>query len=217
VISHPREGQMMKRTKLQFKKLRREGVVQLATNVHTRLTGNPNVPTPNPSLPDFLALIDDATNASDEYEAALTMLRGKKAARDAADRRLQDGLRMQAATVEAQTGGDAEQILSTGFPLKSDGSPIGKPERVMNLRVTPSEHEGSLKVSWKGVRGAHLYEIAVSFDAESPTTWVLKKSSSKTRLLVNSFTSGQRVWLRVRAVGAGGEGAWSNPVAKIVP
>ena len=216
-MSRPREGQMMKRTKLQFKKLRREGVVQLATNVHTSLTGNPNVPMPNPSLPDFQAMIDDAESANADYLVALGTVAALKAARDAADRRLQDGLRMQAATVEVQTGGDAEQMLSTGFPLKSDGSPMGEPERVTNLSVKPSEFEGSLKLSWKGVRGAHLYEIAVSFDGESPTTWVLKKSSSKTRLLVNSFTSGQRVWLRVRAIGAGGEGAWSNPVAKIVP
>ena len=39
----------------------------------------------------------------------------------------------------------------------------------------------------------------------------------ETRVVLNSFTSGQRIWRRVRAISAAGPGPWSDPAVKIVP
>jgi hypothetical protein len=33
----------------------------------------------------------------------------------------------------------------------------------------------------------------------------------------SGLASGQRVWVRVRAIGAAGPGPWSDPATKIVP
>ena len=76
---------------------------------------------------------------------------------------------------------------------------------------------GTLTASWKKTAAARRYEVQASIDPPTSTSWVLKGSSNKTKALVNSFTSGQRIWLRVRGVGAAGEGPWSDPSVKTVP
>lgn len=201
--------------KLNLSNMNAPEVIQFGKNVHTGLTGNANVPTPNPTVAALQTLITAAENANDAYEAEKATLASKKSARDAAALALANGLRTEAYTVEVATGGDAAKIITTGFEVKSNGAPIGVPVQVTNLSVKASDMEGNLKANWKKVRGADAYEIQSSLD--TPTTWVPKGSVTKTRAQVNSFTSGQRIWLRVRALGTAGEGPWSDAAAKIVP
>jgi hypothetical protein len=190
-------------------------IIQLGKNVHTALTGNGNVSTPNPTLVQLETLNTNAEDANDAYEAGKDTLTGLKAARDTAVQALKDGLRIEAHTVEVQTGGVLAKLLTTGFAIRSTGSPIGVPTQVLDLKVAASDMDGALKVSWKKVRGASSYEIQSSPDPIA--TWTPKTSVTKTRAQVNSFTSGDRIWLRVRAVGPGGEGPWSDPAVKTVP
>jgi hypothetical protein len=190
-------------------------IIQLGKNVHTALTGNANVPTPNPTEAALQTLNTNAETANDAYEAGKDTLAALKAARDAAVTALMNGLRTEAHTVEVQTGGDPAKIITTGFSIRSSGSPIGTPTKVLDLNVTSSDMDGTLKASWKKVRGASSYEIQSSPDPIA--TWTPKTTVTKTRAQVNSFTSGDRIWLRVRAVGPGGEGPWSDPAVKTVP
>src|ERR1035437_6838979 len=57
-------------------------VIQFAKQVHTALTGNPNVPTPNPPLSTFQSLIATAESSMDAYEAEKGILHNKKNLRD---------------------------------------------------------------------------------------------------------------------------------------
>jgi hypothetical protein len=130
---------------------------------------------------------------------------------------LADGLRTEAFTVEVATGGLAAKIITTGFELRSNGSPIGVPTQVVNLSLKASDLEGALKAAWKKVHGADSYEIQVSPDPMTPSTWTPKGTVTKTRAELGGFTSGQRIWLRVRVIGAAGAGRWSDPSVKTVP
>jgi hypothetical protein len=59
-------------------------------------------------------------------------------------------------------------------------------------------------------------EIQSAADSAGP--WTHQDTTTTTRgVEVNSFTSGQRTWIRVRAVGAEGDGPWSDLAVKIVP
>jgi hypothetical protein len=192
-------------------------LIQHGRNVHTGLTNNPYVPTPAPTLVALEAGIDALETANDAYEAEKDVLKAKKAERDAALKALGSLLRTEAATVQTATGGDEAQILSTGFEVASTPAPLAQPNQVLDLRVTASDHEGALKASWKKAARAQRYELQASVDPPTPTSWVMKGSSNKTRADVNTFTSGDRIWLRVRAVNAAGDGAWSDPAVKTVP
>jgi hypothetical protein len=49
-------------------------------------------------------------------------------------------------------------------------------------------------------------------------SWACKKTAVKSSATVEGFTSGARMWLRVRAVGAdNATGPWSDPAVKTVP
>ena len=78
--------------------------------------------------------------------------------------------------------------------------------------------DGALKASWDQVRGAGAYEIQSSVDPVTPTSWAFKDISTVTSTLLTDFTSGAKMWIRIRAVGLGNErGPWSDPAAKTVP
>ena len=68
------------------------------------------------------------------------------------------------------------------------------------------------------VRGAGSYEIQASVDPVTSTSWAYKDISNTITTMLTNFTSGTKMWIRVRAVGAGNErGPWSDPAAKTVP
>jgi len=85
------------------------------------------------------------------------------------------------------------------------------------LKVTPGQTDGSVKISWTKVRGARAYNVERALDSSHGLDWSNVLSSSKTRAIVNSMQSGHRYWFRVAAIGAAGQGAWSDPVSKIAP
>src|SRR5262249_40208925 len=101
--------------------------------------------------------------------------------------------------------------------VRAEASPVGTPAQVPNLVVSAGGFGGTLNASWGFVRGASSYEIQTSVDPVSPTSWTFKMSAAKSSAEINSFTSGARIWVRVRAVGAAGVGPWSDPAVKTVP
>ena len=83
---------------------------------------------------------------------------------------------------------------------------------------TASAFDGKLDASWAPVRGADSYQIQVSVDPVTPTSWALFDSCNTASLTLEGFTSGTKQWVRVRAVGAdNGKGPWSDPAVKTVP
>ena len=145
------------------------------------------------------------------------MLRNRKNARDEAIKALCDGLRIEADTVQAVTGGDPDKIETTGFRVRARPTPVGTPAQVTNLVLAAGPTDGTLKAAWKPVRGVRSYELEASPDPITPASWIFKGTVTKSKATVNSFTSGAKVWVRVRGIGAAGPGPWSDPAVKTVP
>jgi hypothetical protein len=192
-------------------------LIQFAKNVHSALKGNPNVPAPNPTLPALQALITTAQTGVHAYEAEKEVLRARKKVRDEAIKALCDGLRIEADTVQAITGGQPDKIESAGFRIRSRPTPVGTPAKVTNLMVAAGPADGTLKAAWKPVHGVRSYELEASPDPMTPTSWIYKGAVTKSKATVNSFTSGAKVWVHVRGIGAAGPGPWSDPAVKTVP
>jgi len=192
-------------------------LIQFAKNVHTALKGNANVPAPNPTLPALQALISTAETGVNAYEAEKDVLRTRKNTRDEAIKALCDGLRIEADTVQAVTGGAPDKIETTGFRVRARATPVGTPAQVTNLVLAAGPADGTLKAAWKPVRGVRSYELEASPDPIAPTSWIYKGTVTKSKATVNSFVSGAKVWVRVRGIGAAGPGPWSDPAVKTVP
>jgi len=192
-------------------------VIQFAKQVHTALTGNPNVPDPNPPLSTLQTLIATAEGSIDAYEAEKAVLRNRKNARDEAMKALCNGLRLEADAVQAATSGDPDKMETTGFRTGKRPSPVGVPAQVSRLVLEAGPIEGTLKACWKPVHGVKVYETESSLDPVGANAWTYKGTVTKAKAIINSFVSGTRIWLHVRAIGAAGPGPWSDPAVKTVP
>jgi hypothetical protein len=109
-------------------------------------------------------------------------------------------------------------LLSGQPPAGNDAAPIGTPTQVLNLVLTEGDFEGTLDAAWDRVRGASSYEIQISVDPITPTSWAFKQSASKSSATISGLTSGAKLWVHARAIGAGNTpGPWSDLATKIVP
>ena len=198
-------------------KLKPEPKIQLAKDIKTGMTGNANVPNPNPSLVALGTLI---TNSETKLTAVNALEESLKAARLDLENTLMAldaGLTQEAAYVQDVTGGDAVKIATTNMPIKRPSEPIGPLGQVLDLAVKEGANEGALKAKRKKLRGAKSYEVQVSVDPFTPTSWRGVEPSSKVRTVISGLTSGAKMWVRVRGIGKGDPGAWSDPATKIVP
>jgi len=120
--------------------------------------------------------------------------------------------------VEGQARKNPALIPAAGMPATNDPRPVYMTQ-VLNLRLTPSLNEGEIFARWKFVRRARVYVVEVCTDkVTAPTHWKQHVTTTKARCRLNhSLVSGEKVWVRVRAFGARGPGAWSDLSRLTVP
>lgn len=198
-------------------KLTREQNIQLGKDIKTGMNGNANVPNPNPSLVALGALTTTFETKLTALNAAEAAYKAALLACDDAQRAHNAGLTLQAAYVQDVTGGDPVKIESCNMPIRRPNTPIGPLGQVLDLLVKAGVNAGELKASWKKVRGAASYEVQVSVDPFTATSWRGVPPSSKVRTVIADLTSAAKMWVRVRGIGKGDPGPWSDPATMIVP
>lgn len=208
----------MAKPKLGLGSLTDSEVIALANTIVTAMTGNANFTTPNPTLASVTTAKTTAQTKVAAYNSAKAAADTALADRDAAIKALSALLTLEAAYVENVTGGDKVKIESAGMLTRADGSPITVTQ-VLDLAVSEGDDAGSLDLVWKPVKGAKSYEIHInSSDPNVPANWSFKQSASKSSATIEGLTSGAKIWVRVRAVGAKNDtGPFSDPATKTVP
>lgn len=207
----------MSKVKLNLKALNDVQMVQFATNIKTAMTGNANFTTPIPTLTAIGTAITTAQTSITTAENAQVTAKQATATKDTNVAALRTLVTQLAGYVELTAAGDPAKILSAGMAVQAGKSPAGVPAQVANLSITSGDNDGELDLQWDPVSGAKSYEIQLSPDPMSSTTWTGAGSSTKSKSVQTGLTSGTRMWARVRAVASAGPGAWSDPATKIVP
>jgi len=205
--------------KLGLDRLKPQEVVALGKTVKAAMTTNAaTFPNANPTMVALGALItaaEDGITASDTADATAKLVRTQ---RDTLVAALAAGLTQEAGYVESRAAGSATIIEQAGMAVKAPSEPIGPMPQVLELAVTASDHEGWLDWMCKPVRGVSSYEVWTSADPMTEASWKFAFSSSKSSGTLKGLTSGSKVWVRVRAVGADTDpGPWSDPAVKVVP
>ena len=213
----PPRKRTMAKVKLTIDKLPPDQLVAIANNIKTSMTGNASFTAPNPTLTVFGTKITDATAKVAAYNASVTTSQAAMADRDTSLESLRQTMRQLAAYVENASGGDAAKIESAGMGVRAAATKIGVPAQVLNLVLTAGDFDGTLDAACDAVYGASSYEIQTSADPMTATSWAFKMTSSKSSATLEGLTSGAKVWVRVRAIGAAGPGPWSDPAVKTVP
>jgi len=212
----------MKRTKVKLMLFEKSDsdLLAFAQSHETAMTGNPNFTTLLPAATAFTSVRAAYATALAAFITAQANAKLATTNKDTARSALESVLTQRGNYVEltAATAADPVAVIeSANFSSRASKTPAGIPAQVMNLSVTAGDHDGELKAQWDPVAGAKTYEVQTSPDPFTATSWSRTKSVTKSMVVLAGFTSGARIWMRVRAIGTGGEGNYSSEISKIVP
>jgi hypothetical protein len=190
--------------------------IQYARRLAAAITGNPNFPTPTPTVAAMTTGADGLETLFNEAQAARLISKTKTGLQDDQNAAVDMLINQLANYVDNVSNGDATVIESAGFATRATPTPVGELPAPSDVQVKPSEFPGSANVSWSAIRGARAYTIERAEDAPNLVFSVIGTSTKK-KTALNSMVSGKKYWFRVAAIGAAGQSAWSDPVPLFAP
>lgn len=198
-------------------KLSNEGVVTKATSIVQSMTGNTAFATPNPPLSDITDLSDKLALKLANQKTALKDYQTKTNEVQVAREDLEYALERERSYVEITSDGDKTKILSSGFDVKQDATPVGILPAPINVLLKQGGSDGELIATWKRVKGARSYVVEQSFEVGDSTNWSIIAVVTKAKCFLSGMESGTRCWIRVAAINAAGQGSYSDLATKTVP
>jgi hypothetical protein len=200
--------------------LKPEGKVAKLQTAITKCTGNATVPTPDPALADCQTAHDAALAAIQAVTAEEEKLKTLRIQRD----QLVDAAMLKYSALgsfvegKAVKANDPSIVTGGGFDLAGAVTPSpSSVSRVMNLALTHGDFDGSVDASWDRDKKARSYKVQMSVDPPTDSSWKDVDTISKSSYSLTNLTSGQKVWVRVCAVGWTASGPWSDPAVIVVP
>lgn len=208
----------MPKLKLNLRKLPVPEKITRAREIIAALTGNPDFPSPNPTLAAAATITDDLETAYHEKQVAKQAAEAKTATQNEREDVFDRTFSQLAAHVESVAGDNERMIKSAGMDTRATAaSSSAPPDAPQSLNITGGDVDGEIDLSWEPVDGAKTYQIEQSPDPPTATSWSHASATTKSKATIDGLKSGTRYWFRVAAVGINGQGGWSNPVSKIAP
>jgi hypothetical protein len=206
------------KVKLNLRKLSVPEKVARARQMISALTGNPDFPTPSPTLAAATAVTDDLAQAFQDQEVAKQVAATKTAAKNELEDIFDRTFSQLGSYVESVAGDNEKLIKSAGMDTRAASvASGGKPGTPISLNITNGDADGEIDLSWDPVPSAKSYVIEMSLDPPTATSWKHSGVSTKSSQTVNGLVGGTRYWFRVAAVGTGGQSGWSDPATRIAP
>ncbi len=193
-------NKIMNKVKLDLRNKSDSDLAVFAQQHVTAMTGNANFATPLPAAVVFAGILTNFNSALADATAAQQAAKQKTAAKDAARTGLETALIQRGNYVDLIAVGDEAKILSAGLDVRAGKTPVAIPGQVMNLSLTFGDNEGELDAQWDAPNGAKSFDIEISPDPITPTSWTAKPSVTKSKTVLMGLPSGSRIWVR----GAGG-------------
>lgn len=208
------------KVKLNLKDKSDSDLLVFAQQHEAAMTGNASFTTPLPAATAFTPVRAAFATALGDFNTKQSAAKQATTVKDSARMALEDLLTQRGNYVEltaASASDPAAVIQSAGFDVRSAKTPAGVPDVVQNLSITAGDNAGELDLQWDPANGAVSYDVQISPNPVTETSWIPQPSVTKSKAVVLGLTSGAKMWARVRGVGPGGTGAWSDPATKIVP
>ena len=182
-------------------------------------TGKPAFSTLAAKLTTLTGRVDTLRTRQNELRDAENAVTMATDARDAAKKAATDEL-MELATEIGKLAPTEADVESTLLRVKDKPVPKQPPGVPTGLELTMGDDDGELSGQCEGQPGiADYYEIQfTTSDPLGPApVWHFADTSKKSRFELTGLPSGQKVWVRLRAVNARGKSNWSDPACKRVP
>ncbi len=172
-----------------------------------KLTGNANFSIPNPTLAELTTDTDALEVAN---EAAQGGSKASKQALKDAEAKLDSQISILGAYIQSEAEGNEAKILSTGALVRKGNAPVGELPAPIGLLAKIGAMEGTVDCKWDTVKGSKSYIIQMASDLAG-TTWSYSGASTATKYTAVGLSSGKKYLFRVAALGAAGQGPWSDP------
>jgi hypothetical protein len=187
-------------------------LIELVRFVITKLTGNPNFTTPDPTIAELKDMADalEAKNI-----AAQEGGRQARSERKDARKKMLDGLRSLALYVEKIADGNETIMVSSGLYLSKEPQPAQKDD----FWVIRGPNSGDILAGCVRYPKARTYVWLRYTGANPPDDkrqWTLAGVSTQTRIGLTDLDSGSKEWLCYCAVTSAGMMAWSEPISIII-
>jgi hypothetical protein len=181
-----------------------------AQGIVERLTANPSLPTPTPTVAAIAAAIHDLQAAE---TAALARTKGSAAVRNDKRKALIGLLQQVRAYIQATADADATNAVSV---IQSAGVAVRKtPTRHARVfAAKPGRVSGAATVVATSAARRASYEWQYSTDGGK--TWVAAPATLQAKTTVAGLAPGSTVQFKYRAVTKTGEGDWSQPVSLMI-
>ena len=126
-------------------------------------------------------MIDTAQTKLTAADNAQLAAKDATAAKDAAIAALLAAASQLAKHVDLTANGDQNKIMSAGMDVRADRSPSAQPSQVANLSVSAGDSAGELDVHWDPHQGAKSYEVHVSADPVTDSSWKSQPTVTKSK------------------------------------
>lgn len=192
--------------------------IQFLRDIVTQMTGNANYTTPNPALTVITtkanaleAALGAQATAQQAAKTATTNLETKEGEADASLNSLSN-------YVWETSGGDEAKIQTAGMTLRAPKTPTTSLPAPQGVTATAGDEEGELDLVWEPVLKSKGYEIQISADPATSTSWTFAETSTGSKTTLTGLPSGSKIWVRIRALGPKKiKSPWSDPAVKRVP
>ena len=189
--------------------------VQYAGKIVTAITGNAAFPTPDPTLAAVQAAIADLQAVYSDANNLRQKAFSRTAEQNQKEKDLDLLLTGLGSYVENTSKGDESLIKSAGMDTRAKSAPVGIPSLPQNLNATEGAKNGEIKLKWKSVKGAKSYIVRRSTNVVEEAQWIQEQVVTKAAAMSTGLKSGTQYWYQVAAVGAAGQGAWSDPATMV--
>ncbi len=150
--------------------------------------------------------------ANADYLAAVQTAEQKLTLRDTARATAEDAARALATGAESLTT-DAATLQSGGWALQADRAPVGPLPQPANLAAAGGDLDGTVDLNWDAIRrGVQTYVAQQAASSSGP--WTESYVGKASKCTVTGLNNGTEYWFHVRAIGAAGPNAWSDPATK---
>jgi hypothetical protein len=182
-------------------------LIQICRFILSKLTGNVNFITPNPSLASVKSAVDALEQSYENASHGGTLLTQDMYAKQ---QTLLDLMKLLGAYVQNASGGDATKINSSGFSMRSTNRLPADLAAPINLKAIVSAMPNNINLKWKRVKGNKMYVVQMTSVADAQSGWGTIGMVTKTKFTATGLTAGHKYWFRVAAQNSVGQSAYSD-------
>ena len=202
----------MRKAITNYRGLNEMALIGRAREVYSNMNNNKNFPAPNPSMDDFLKLINDCETA---ITASKTGDKSAVAKKKGLLQILVITLRDLASYVNSIAPGNLEILAGCGFDISKvrEPSKLAVPE-IASIVCSETAGVMIIKVKKDKAAGSYMYQAALSATANDGEWKTVGCISS--RCEITGLEQGKKYWFRVIAIGSRGQQTCSQATPRYV-